>query len=77
MADQVNVNAADDIKKDAARITTHSASDLKAYKGVDVEYMNFSSVARKPFEAKDSKQDETPKQPSGLHAPKAPGSDNK
>lgn len=62
------------IKSEVADITTHSKADLKAYEEVDADYMNYSSVARKPFAAKgEAKKDEEPKAPATPGAPKAPG----
>lgn len=82
MADNAFTEAEEQTKEEVARITSHSKSDLKPYTGVDSDYMNYSSVARKPFEP-DVKSDEKetapeqPKAPAGPATPKASGNDNK
>lgn len=70
------------MRAEAAEITNHSKSDLKGYTGVDVDYMNYSSVARKPFVAtgpkeNDDTDDAKQAEQKSPEAPKAPGTTNK
>lgn len=70
----------DKLKEDVAGITSHSKSDLEAYENVAPEYMNYSSVARKPFEGEGEGKPsatEADKKAGQAEAPKAPAAPQK
>lgn len=64
-------------KAEVADITDHTKAELKPYVGVDADYMNYSSVARKPFAATESDDKDPEPEDATPQAPKAPGITNK